>query len=358
MMSALVKEGEIFPLDITLKLPEIKQEITVYAKPPVMIESSKNIGELKFSPVELAKLPSIGERDIFRTMQWMPGISGSNESSSGLYIRGGTPDKNLILYDGFTIYHVDHFFGIFSAFNPNSIEAISLFKGGFESKYGGRTSSVMEIEGKTGRQDGFNANGGFSLLSFNGLMDIPLGNRGSFMLTGRKSYKSALYENIFNKYGSQSANPMPGGRSGSGPTGTSGQGFAAQFENAPDSYFYDLNAKLSYKPSTRDDVFLSFFNGKDDLDNSRTMEAPSFLTDQGIDFNNDITDVTEWGNLAVGLNWHHRWNDVNYSHLSIGYSNYFNNRDNGTNMSIIGRKSRKRREASLGSRRKTTTSKT
>jgi ferric enterobactin receptor len=165
-------------------------------------------------------------------------------------------------------------------------------------------------------------------------VDIPLGDRASFLLTGRKSYQSELYKKIFNKYGSQSVNPMSRSGFGPGPAGPSGQGFAAQFQNAPDSYFYDLNAKLSYRPSARDDVFLSFFNGKDDLDNSRTMEAPSFLTDQGINFNNDITDVTEWGNLAIGLNWHHRWNDVNFSRLSIGYSNYFNNRDNGANMSI------------------------
>ena len=164
----------------------------------------------------------------------------------------------------------------------------------------------MDIEGKTGGQDGFNVGGGFSLLSFNGLVDVPLGDRASFLLTGRKSYKSALYENIFNKYGSQSVNPMPGGGAGPGPTGPSGTvRFAAQFENAPDSYFYELNAKLNFRPSDKDVLsFLSFFNGKDDLDNSRTMEAPSFFIDPGDRFRrltSPISPIGEtWRSVSTG----------------------------------------------------------
>lgn len=87
-----------------------------------------------------------------RSFQLMPGVSASQESSSGLYVRGGTPDQNLVLYDGFTVYHVDHLYGYFSAFNSNVVKDIQLYKGGFESRFGGRLSSVTEITGKDGNQ--------------------------------------------------------------------------------------------------------------------------------------------------------------------------------------------------------------
>lgn len=95
----------------------------------------------------------------------MPGVSASNESSSGMYVRGGTPDQNLILYDGFTIYYVDHMHGFYSAFNSNAIKDVQLYKGGYEAKYGGRLSSVTEITAKDGNRNKFTIGGEVSLLS-------------------------------------------------------------------------------------------------------------------------------------------------------------------------------------------------
>ena len=106
------------------------------------------------------------------------------------------------------------------------------------------------------------------------------------------------------------------------------------FQSEPSSYFYDLNTKLTYNLSPKDILFLSFFNGKDDLDNSRTMEAPSFLPDMNIDFNSDIQDVTSWGNLALSLNWHRQWTDAISTRAVFCYSNFFNNRDNSVKMDI------------------------
>ena len=104
-----------------------------------------SIGVIQTTAAKIADLPALGEKDLFRTFQLMPGISGSNESSAGMYVRGGTPDQNLVLYDGFTIYHQEHLMGVFSAFNTNAIKDVQLHKGGFDSKHGGRLSSVMEI---------------------------------------------------------------------------------------------------------------------------------------------------------------------------------------------------------------------
>jgi len=106
-----------------------------------MMKASTGVSRIGMSPAALSQLPSYGEKDIFRSLQLLPGISGSNESSSGLYVRGGTPDQNLVLFDGFTVYHVDHLFGFFSAFNTNAVKDVQLYKGGFDAKYGGRLST-------------------------------------------------------------------------------------------------------------------------------------------------------------------------------------------------------------------------
>ena len=109
--------------------------------------------KMKMAPEALKLLPNIGEKDILRGFQLMPGVSASKESSSGMYVRGGTPDQNLILYDGFTVYYVDHLHGFYSAFNSNAIKDVQLYKGGFDAKYGGRLSSVPEITVNDGNKN-------------------------------------------------------------------------------------------------------------------------------------------------------------------------------------------------------------
>ena len=139
------------PLVIKLSISEqLLDEVVVNATnlDNQMISATEKISQISISPEVLHALPSIGEKDIFRGIQLLPGVSGTNEASSGLYVRGGTPDQNLVVLDGFTVYHVDHFYGFFSAFNPNAIKNVQVHKGGFESKYGVRLSSVMDLTGK------------------------------------------------------------------------------------------------------------------------------------------------------------------------------------------------------------------
>ena len=125
-----IKGKDIHLPQIILKKEQITHEMTITQKIPKIMSSDESIGTVFVQPEELVSLPSLGEPDVFRSLQLLPGINASSESS-GLYIRGGKPDQNLILFDGFTIYHVDHFFGIFSAFNSSSIDQIKLFKGGY-----------------------------------------------------------------------------------------------------------------------------------------------------------------------------------------------------------------------------------
>ncbi|MDR0547634.1 MAG: TonB-dependent receptor, partial [Dysgonamonadaceae bacterium] len=270
-----------------------------------------SIGVIQTTAAKIADLPALGEKDLFRTFQLMPGISGSNESSAGMYVRGGTPDQNLVLYDGFTIYHQEHLMGVFSAFNTNAIKDVQLHKGGFDAKHGGRLSSVMEIVGKTGNDKSFNCGGDIGFLGFNAFVEVPFKNeKGTFFVAGRRSFQSFMYDKFTSVYtdNSQSMGGGPGGR------------FASRNQEKPESYFYDLNAKLTYNPTKRDIVSLSFFNGEDVLDNSREGFGSSFMS-------GSITDKTNWGNVGSSLKWSRNWDNRFYSNALVSFSQYYSLRD-------------------------------
>ena len=146
---------------------------------------------MSVSPEIVATTPSLGEKDIFRTLQLLPGVSNANKGTSGLYVRGGTPDQNLVLFDGMTMYHVDHFFGIFSAFNADAVKDIRFYAGGYPAKYGGRVSSVLDLVGKNGDEQNLRGSVGLSMLSGRSVVEIPLG-RGSLLISGRRSYTDIL----------------------------------------------------------------------------------------------------------------------------------------------------------------------
>jgi hypothetical protein len=177
------------PLLIKMEQNLLETEaITVTAEQYQIWKKSDQISQITFSPKQLTSLPSLGEVDIFRSLQLLPGISGVSDGSSGLYVRGGTPDQNLVLLDGMTVYHVDHFFGFFSAFNADAIKNVQVYKGGFPAMYGGRLSSVVDLTGKTGNVNKAKYGFGINLLSVNGIMELPLfNNKASFIISGRRS---------------------------------------------------------------------------------------------------------------------------------------------------------------------------
>jgi len=243
-------------------------ELVIVAKREDVLKVPElSIGVIQTTAAKIADLPALGEKDLFRTFQLMPGISGSNESSAGMYVRGGTPDQNLVLYDGFTIYHQEHLMGVFSSFNTNAVKSVQLHKGGFDAKHGGRLSSVMEIAGKTGNDKHFNIGGDVGFLGFNAFAEMPFKNeKGTVFVAGRRSFQSFMYDKFTDVY-SKGEQTMLGG----------GGCFNMRNQEKPKSYFYDLNAKITYNPSKRDIVSLSFFNGEDILDNSREDFGSSFI---------------------------------------------------------------------------------
>ena len=288
-------------------------EITVKAKREAILRvSSDNLSTITMTPQKLKQLPNIGDQDIMRSFQLMPGISASNESSSGMYIRGGTPDQNLIVYDGFTIYQVDHLYGFYSAFNSNAIKDVQLYKGGFESRFGGRLSSVTEIIGKDGNQNKFNIGGSISLLNINAYIEVPVNKKFTSIVAFRRSFKGPIYNTVFEQFNEDNI--------------TSSSQFQDRFATKISSYFYDLNAKFTYKSTDKDIISLSVFNGTDRLDNGYQLNTPQRLLNLGIDFSLSISDLTNYGNLGTGIKWSRKWSNKLYGNTVISYSNYYSDR--------------------------------
>ncbi len=327
-------------LEFALIPGTLLQEVTVEAAAQEqMMQASVGISQIAIAPAQIKAIPSLGERDIFRSLQLLPGVSGSNESSSGLYVRGGTPDQNLVLFDGFTVYHVDHLFGFFSAFNSNAVKDVQLYKGGFGAEHGGRLSSVVDITGKDGNTERFNIGGGLSLLSANVFAEVPFAEgQGTILLAGRRSFQSEFYNDLLEFSDGDSDTGTNEGETEEAPT-------FGRFGNTavePTSWFYDLNAKVTYRLG-EDILSLSFYNGQDRLDNGRNNNQNNFGRGFGgigggatpeFNFNLNIVDESNWGNTGASVKWSRRWNDQLYSKVLLSSSNYFSYRDRGVNTVI------------------------
>lgn len=309
-----------FVIEVQPTPNNLKGVTIVGAREDVVLSKLEEVSVIKMTPKQIEKLPNIGEKDVMRSFQLMPGVSASQESSSGLYVRGGTPDQNLVLFDGFTVYHVDHLYGFFSAFNANAVKDIQLYKGGFESRFGGRLSSVTEITGKDGNQKKFNMGGDLSLLSMNAWVEIPIGDKFSSIIAIRRSYKGPIYNKLIEKYskGSSSSNITQ-------PSGPGGKMFSQNTKAT--SFFYDLNGKFTYRPTQKDIISFSIFNGTDKLDNSiDNSNLPSF---GGSSSSTSIssTDLTKYGNIGSSLKWSRKWTEKLYGNTIISFSNFYSNRD-------------------------------
>jgi ferric enterobactin receptor len=316
-------------------------EVVIKAEREELMRASEKVSMIKLTPAKLQALPSVGEKDIMRAFQLMPGVSAANENSSGLYVRGGTPDQTLVLYDGFNVYHVEHLFGFYSAFNPNAVKDVQLYKGGFESKFGGRIGSVAEITGKEGNAKQFNASVDAGLLAANATVEVPIGDKFTSLFAFRRSWKSPLYTSLFEKFSGENQTQAQGG----GP-------FGNQFETQVNSYFYDLNGKMTYKPTEKDVLTLSIYNGTDNMDNSREINLPNFGGGGGGAGRNlglGIKDLTQWGNLGGSFKWSHRFSPKLYFNSLVSYSNYYSERDRtaGGNITDANGNSREIRNGTL-----------
>lgn len=246
---------------------------------------STQMGTIQLQPKEIEKIPAIGgEVDLIKVAQLMPGVSRGSEGGTGMYVRGGTDDQNLILLDEATVYNLGHLFGFFSVFNNDAIRDMTIIKGGFPAHYGGRLSSVMDVRMKEGDLEKWHGSGGIGILSSRLSFDGPIiKDKLSIMASGRRTY----IDKVLDLTGAV----LP-------------------------YYFYDLNAKLTYKISQRDRIFLSSYAGDDILSFSETVEDEdgNGVANDANDIGDELNFGFELGNITTTLRWNHIYNQDKLFH--------------------------------------------
>ncbi len=235
------------------------QEVTITAsdKDETPRVETLQMSQLKFDQNLLRESPTLmGEPDVLRTLQLLPGIQSASEGNVGFFVRGGGADQNLVLLDGAPLYNVSHLLGFFSIFNPDAIRGVEIYKGAVPARYGGRISSVLDVRTRDGNRNKTTFSGGIGSIASRLTFESPFdkGN-GTFMVTGRRSYIDLFFNTI-----------------------------PKQAISADKLFFYDINVKTTYKAGEKNKFSLSFYNG---LDRAGISDAL----------------VTDWGNTALALGW-------------------------------------------------------
>ena len=251
--------------------------------------SQMSINEISIKTIK--DLPAfLGEVDPIKIIQLLPGVQKGSEGSSGLYVRGGSPDQNLILLDGVPVYNVNHLFGFFSVFNTDALNTITLIKGGFPARFGGRLSSVLDIRMKEGNMKKIVGEGSIGLVASRFTLEGPIiKDKASFIISARRTLLDLWAVPLAHKL-----NPK---------------------EAIPGYYFYDLNAKLNYKFSEKDRLFLSLYSG-DDLGTYNKSEVVTNTKRSDDDFR------LSWGNLTTALRWNHLYSSKLFSNTTLTISRY------------------------------------
>ncbi len=271
------KEQDFFLSPTAISLEEV-----VVSSEKENINVTKN--EMSVNQLDVKTIKQIpyvlGEADIIKAIQLLPGVTSVNEGAGGFNVRGGSADQNLVLLDEAVVYNSSHVFGFFSVFNADAIKGVKLYKGGIPANYGGRLSSVLDVHMNEGNSNKFTGKGGIGLIASRLTLEGPLGKKsdgsapGSFLLSGRRSYAD-----IFLPLSSDTS------------------------INRSKVYFYDLNMRTNYKLGSRDRLYLSGYFGRDYL------ELPA-------SFGNS------WGNATATLRWNHTFGNKLFANITGIYSNF------------------------------------
>lgn len=284
--------SQLFTINLvadTLLNIELKSGVTVSQE--VIVTSRKRDNNVKTAqmgkislPIEQIKsVPAfMGEIDLLKVVQLLPGVRNAGEGSAGFYVRGGGPDQNLILLDDAVVYNSGHLFGFFSIFNSDAIKNVSLIKGGMPAQYGGRLSSVLDISMKEGNNQRLQAEGGLGLIASRLSIQGPIKkNKASFIISARRTYVDAITKPFVKK---------------------SSEFYGSGY------YFYDLNAKVNYKFTEKDRLYMSGYFGRDvfTFKNGR----------QSLDVN------IPWGNATGTIRWNHVYNNKLFANTTLVYNDY------------------------------------
>ena len=259
------------------------QEVVVSSQRRDNNVRSPQMGKIDLSVARIKSVPVLlGETDLLKTLQLLPGVRNAGEGNTGLYVRGGGPDQNLILLDDAIVYNTGHLFGFFSIFNSDAIKNISLIKGNMPAQYGGRLSSVLDVAMKDGNLKDFEGEGGIGLIASRISLQGPIKkNKASFIVSARRTYIDVLTKPFIPK-----------------TSDFYGSGY----------YFYDLNMKVNYKFSENDRLYLSGYFGRDVFTFNNSKRS----------FSADIP----WGNSTATLRWNHVFNQKLFANTTLVYNDY------------------------------------
>lgn len=276
-----LQANQTISLELEMAVQEVK-DIRVTGKRSDNVNSAK-LGQMELKMDQVKTLPAfMGEVDVVKTLQLLPGVSSVSEGGQGFYVRGGGPDQNLVLLDEGVVYNAAHLFGFFSVFNADAINSVNLIKGGMPANYGGRLSSVLEVNMNEGNLKKFKVKGGIGAISSRLTIEGPLKkDRGSFVVSARRTYIDLLV-----KAALSDTSPF------------AGSGY----------FFYDLNAKLNYKLTDKDRIYLSAYYGKDIF---------SFK-----DNNGGFQVEMPWGNGIAALRWNHLFTSKLFLNTTLSVSDY------------------------------------
>jgi hypothetical protein len=259
------------------------QEVVVYSRRRDANVKNARMGKIDLTIDQVKNIPAfMGEIDLLKTIQLLPGVRNAGEGNAGFYVRGGGPDQNLIMLDDAVVYNTGHLFGFFSIFNSDAIKNVTLIKGGMPAQYGGRLSSVVDVSMKEGNLNKFQMDGGIGAIASRFSLQGPLQKgKASFMLSARRTYADAL------------AKPFISEKSA-----FYGSGY----------YFYDMNAKVNYRFTEKDRLYLSGYFGRDVFDFRNAKR--SFKTN------------IPWGNSTGTLRWNHVFNRRLFANTTLVYNDY------------------------------------
>lgn len=307
----VLKSNQVF--NFKLKPSVVLSEVVVSGEATDKIEEKTQMSSIKVSMEKVNKLPAfMGEKDLVKTIQLLPGVQSGSEGSSGLYVRGGGPDQNLMLLDGVPVYNASHLFGFFSVFNSEAINSVELIKGGFPARYGGRLSSVLDIRMKEGNTKEFKGDISVGIIASKISLEGPIiKDKTSFIVSARRTYVDVLARPFISLSNANTKYTDP-------------DGTEAQDRITGGYYFYDLNFKINHKFSNRSRLFLSSYLGKDKFYSKieYTEDNPNgdYYEDKSkLDLN--------WGNKIAALRWNYIINPKLFANATLTYSQYAFNTD-------------------------------
>lgn len=287
-------------IHIRLSLQNMLEEVTVVGHRSEIGVHGSQMSAVEVPISQIKNIPTIfGENDLIKALQLLPGVQAGTEGSAGFYVRGGGLDENLLLLDGVPIYNVNHMFGFFSVFNSDALKNVTLYKGSFPARFGGRLSSVVDIRMKDGDDKKIKGSASIGVISSKIQLEGPIiKEKTTFNISARRTYIDLLTRPILKAYAKREdeSNRVDAGY-----------------------YFYDINAKFTHKISDRDKLFLSIYTG----DDAMYAKVRTNYTDMPEHEERNWSKLNwGWGNLVAALRWNHVINRKLFMNTTASFTRY------------------------------------